>query len=327
MHACIIHAKDGKDCEIRATPGSVELDSLGPLCCKYARKHPRLSKQSPSEPPAIQIQILLAKSHDCGYYPAYSNIAPDEMLHASLDLCIHFLQHISNAYVALAPTRRLHVRVAGQEMRKAAAEGDLATVQQLVQDFAHVVNARDADQRTALHLAAGKGQLEVLGFLLEHGADPTVRDRFGYQPLDDARKNNHELCARLLDRAISRRTWQGQARIMMRRILMRDSLRFKPAWGEMITSSKFGSLAFDTEFGGGGQIIEYDPAFLSLLGWVTDLVGTVFRIPILHIQSFLLLLLAFTYCYLARVPGPGQPSPAFPGELHCEMCQLHSVAL
>jgi glutaminase len=63
-------------------------------------------------------------------------------------------------------------------MRKAAAEGDLATVKRLVQNYAHIVDTRDLDHRTALHLAAAQGQLEVLGVLLEQGADPTLRDRF-----------------------------------------------------------------------------------------------------------------------------------------------------
>lgn len=147
---------------------------------------------------------------------------------------------------------------------------------------------------------------------VQHGADPMSKDRFGYVALDDARRAKHDLCVRLLNRAMSRRSWTGKARVLLRRILMRDSLRFKPAWGEMITMSKFAGIAFDKDHGGGGQIIEYDPAYLSTAGWLTDLIGTVFRIPILHIQSMVLLSIMYGYYSIARKATPDMPHPPFP---------------
>ena len=47
---------------------------------------------------------------------------------------------------------------------------------------------RDYDGRTALHIAAAEGQFEAARLLLERGADPKRRDRFGSTPADDARR-------------------------------------------------------------------------------------------------------------------------------------------
>eukprot|EP00957_Ditylum_brightwellii_P164899 12554732-Ditylum_brightwellii.AAC.1 len=48
------------------------------------------------------------------------------------------------------------------------------------------VNEGDYDRRTALHLAAGEGRLEVVELLCEAGADVNIEDRWGNRPLDDA---------------------------------------------------------------------------------------------------------------------------------------------
>lgn len=53
-----------------------------------------------------------------------------------------------------------------------------------------------------------------------------------------------------------------------------------------------------------GQIIEYDPAYLSLIGWLTKLKGTIFLMPVIHLQTALLLCIACAYAFFCRVPGP-----------------------
>lgn len=69
----------------------------------------------------------------------------------------------------------------------AASEGDEEEVQAFL-DFGNVdVNKGDYDRRTALHLAAGEGRLEIVRILCEAGADVNVEDRWGHRPLDDAR--------------------------------------------------------------------------------------------------------------------------------------------
>jgi len=60
------------------------------------------------------------------------------------------------------------------------------------------VNEGDYDRRTALHLAASEGQLDVVRLLIERGADVSARDRWGGTPLDDARRHGHRAVEELL---------------------------------------------------------------------------------------------------------------------------------
>ncbi|KAL7303381.1 hypothetical protein TKK_0004566 [Trichogramma kaykai] len=45
------------------------------------------------------------------------------------------------------------------------------------------VDARDANGNTAMHLAVSKNDIALVSFLLEHGADPNARNKFGSTPL------------------------------------------------------------------------------------------------------------------------------------------------
>eukprot|EP00966_Prymnesium_polylepis_P207020 4795638-Prymnesium_polylepis.3 len=50
----------------------------------------------------------------------------------------------------------------------------------------------DYDKRTAIHLAASEGRLEVVKFLIEEaGANHSPADRWGGTPLDDATRHAH----------------------------------------------------------------------------------------------------------------------------------------
>lgn len=82
----------------------------------------------------------------------------------------------------------------------AAARGDLRDVRRL--NAAGVdLNAQDYDQRTALHLAAVEGRVEVVQYLLDHGALPDLTDRWGYRAIDEARRANQSQIVKLLEQA------------------------------------------------------------------------------------------------------------------------------
>lgn len=72
------------------------------------------------------------------------------------------------------------------DMCTAASKGDVQTLRALA-SAADDVNLGDYDSRTALHLAASTGQLDIVKILIEEfQADPSPKDRWGGTPLDDA---------------------------------------------------------------------------------------------------------------------------------------------
>ena len=91
----------------------------------------------------------------------------------------------------------LHFEDPAAKLCGAAAAGDIETLKALI-DHGISPNAADYDGRTALHLAASEGIVNVIEFLLANKADINVLDRWNNTPLDDAVKHLHDLAARLL---------------------------------------------------------------------------------------------------------------------------------
>ena len=84
-------------------------------------------------------------------------------------------------------------------MLQAAASGDLKRVQELLQKRPAHVNFRDYDRRTALHVAASEGNLEICQYLvLTKRAKINRSDRWGGSPLDDAHRHRHREVALFL---------------------------------------------------------------------------------------------------------------------------------
>ncbi|CAL9038738.1 unnamed protein product [Musa banksii] len=67
-----------------------------------------------------------------------------------------------------------------------AHQNDAAAVRKLLEEDRGLVNARDYDSRTPLHVAALHGWINVTGCLLEYGADVNAQDRWNNTPLADA---------------------------------------------------------------------------------------------------------------------------------------------
>jgi hypothetical protein len=73
-----------------------------------------------------------------------------------------------------------------------------AIVRHLLESGADVHAASPETGHAPLHVAAMRGWADLVGLLLEHGADPGQRDKAGRTPLDWARLNHHEAAARPL---------------------------------------------------------------------------------------------------------------------------------
>ncbi|MEM6427059.1 MAG: glutaminase, partial [Cyanobacteria bacterium P01_D01_bin.128] len=63
------------------------------------------------------------------------------------------------------------------------------------------MDAADYDGRTAIHLAASEGRLSIVEFLLANKVNLNVQDRWGFTPLDDAIRHQHDAVAAMLKKA------------------------------------------------------------------------------------------------------------------------------
>ena len=73
--------------------------------------------------------------------------------------------------------------------------------------------------------------------------------------------------------------------------------KFLSKWLEDELHEMETSVGYDIP--GQGQIVEYDPAFLSKAGWMVNLRGTVFSIPFIYWQFLVMLLFALAYAWAA----------------------------
>lgn len=74
-----------------------------------------------------------------------------------------------------------------QELMSAATDGNYVKLEEIVQAGVSIDTA-DTNGRTALHMAAAKGNKDAVAWLLRHGANVNAIDAFGNSPLQDAQR-------------------------------------------------------------------------------------------------------------------------------------------
>ena len=76
--------------------------------------------------------------------------------------------------------------------------GKYGEVERIVSKQPSIVNFRDYDRRTPLHIAASEGKLGLCQLLVENGARINRSDRWSNSALDDAIRHRHLDCAEYL---------------------------------------------------------------------------------------------------------------------------------
>jgi len=86
------------------------------------------------------------------------------------------------------------------KLLKAAEEGKLEELKEILLKHPTLINSTDSDGYTALHRASYSGHEEVLLYLLDHGANVNAKTHDGWQPIHCAtRWNNINICKILLE--------------------------------------------------------------------------------------------------------------------------------
>ncbi|XP_052782421.1 ankyrin repeat domain-containing protein 42-like isoform X1 [Mya arenaria] len=80
----------------------------------------------------------------------------------------------------------------------AAFSGDLEHLQSLIEKGISNINEQDEKGSTAAHKAAAQGHVHILQWLMESGADLTLRNTQGRTALDVARKYSNRTCVKML---------------------------------------------------------------------------------------------------------------------------------
>jgi hypothetical protein len=114
-----------------------------------------------------------------------TRIAREYKTKVSVSQCEGEKKYVKAAYAA--GTSLLHQAVLTKDLhavRSLAVQGD--------------VDYRDALDRTPLHLAASSGSVEIVGVLLDRGADPSAFDFADTTPCGHAGKKGHREVVRLL---------------------------------------------------------------------------------------------------------------------------------
>ena len=119
------------------------------------------------------------KNH-CGITPLSSAVSNLEM-----DIMSLLVENKADANVVDNMGRSLiHAAVAAISYSSEAQQ--LPRLLRFLQSCKLSVNAVDFNGQTPLHLAAGSGNAQVVKCLLDHGADATVRDKFGFMSIISA---------------------------------------------------------------------------------------------------------------------------------------------
>jgi ankyrin repeat protein len=85
----------------------------------------------------------------------------------------------------------LHLQVLIRSICEAAEEGDINKVELILEENPRLLNSKDENGATPLHVAAAKGHRNIAELFLARGAKLNAKDHEGCTPLHHAVINNH----------------------------------------------------------------------------------------------------------------------------------------
>uniref|UniRef100_A0ABM5FNK2 glutaminase n=1 Tax=Pogona vitticeps TaxID=103695 RepID=A0ABM5FNK2_9SAUR len=200
--------------------GAIVISSLVKMGCKKAEKFDYvvdyLKKMAGNEYVGFSNTTFQSeketgdRNYAIGYYLKDKKCFPRGVdMMSALDLYFQELVSLFNFHNydnLLHCTRKMDPRREGDEVRNktvvnllfAAHSGDVSALRRFALS-AMDMEQKDYDSRTALHVAAAEGHLEVVKFLVEAcRVNPFVKDRWGNIALDDAIQFNHLEVVKLL---------------------------------------------------------------------------------------------------------------------------------
>jgi len=129
------------------------------------------------------------------------------------------------AVLIVCPCLSSAQQLAGRNLLDAAKNGQLGTVQSLLEKGISPTALKDENGRTPLHLAAANGHQATAEAILQHGADINARDNTGNTPLDLAEAGGHSALSQFLlsKGGVRKKSVSGSAQPHM----LKPSLEFK----------------------------------------------------------------------------------------------------
>ena len=106
-------------------------------------------------------------------------------------------------FLALVAAPDLHSAADVRTLFVAIGQKDIATVKQIVQDQPGMIVARSQGGMTPFHLAASRGQTEILGIFVQAKVDVDVRDLSGATPIMRAAEGGYFESVKLLNESFA----------------------------------------------------------------------------------------------------------------------------
>lgn len=130
-----------------------------------------------------------------------------EMFRAPWDMALNVILEANNlAAFRLGRLFRIGRKAVVKEMMK-NEEAFLGTLRSLLELDPRQVNVKDANGKTILFTAAGKGYAKLVRYLLAMGADVRARDRWNFTPLHEA--GSREVAEILINRGANLYAWSN----------------------------------------------------------------------------------------------------------------------